>query len=80
MDAEIDKMLAAGIIVPMMSSEWVSPALCVRKPDGTIRFCVDFRALNGCTNTDPYPPPDNRDIVDAMAQASVMSKIGRAHV
>jgi len=75
MSDEIDRMLAEGIIVPLLSAEWVSPALCVWKPDGTIRFCVDYRAMNSATKPDPYPTPDSRDIMDSMAQAHIMSSL-----
>ena len=35
MNKEIDRMLAEGIIVPLLSADWASPALCVGKTDGT---------------------------------------------
>jgi hypothetical protein len=47
---EIDKMLTEGVIRES-TSPWNSPIHCVRKPDGKIRFCIDFREVNDVTAT-----------------------------
>ena len=43
---EIKEMLEGGIIEPL-SSEWCSPMVVVKKKDGTLRVCVNYRRLNG---------------------------------
>ena len=43
--AEISKLLDRGIICPS-KSPWAAQVLCVRKKDGTMRLCVDWRRLN----------------------------------
>ena len=51
---EIEEMLEAGTIEPS-SSEWSSPIVLVKKKDGTLRICVDYRCLNSVSRSDAYP-------------------------
>ena len=66
--AEVDKMLSAGVIAPS-DSPWASPVVLVRKKDGTIRFCVDYRKLNAVTVKDAYPLPNIEDAVNTLSGA-----------
>ena len=52
----IEDMLNRGWIVKSKSA-WSSPVVIVRKKDGTIRLCCDFRALNKKTVADKHPLP-----------------------
>ena len=52
----IDDMLNKGVI-ERSTSPWASPIVLVRKKDGTIRFCVDYRKVNEITRKDAYPLP-----------------------
>lgn len=44
-EAHLQKMLDAGVIKPS-SSEWASAPVLVRKRDGGVRLCIDYRVLN----------------------------------
>ena len=52
----IDTLLEKGII-RRSTSEFRAPCVPVPKPDGSVRFCVDFRALNKVTKPDNYQLP-----------------------
>jgi hypothetical protein len=55
MEREVKKLLQAQIIVPLRYSEWVANLVPVRKKNGEIRLCVDFRNLNRSSWKDNYP-------------------------
>ena len=53
---QVEEMRRHGIIEPA-SSPWASNVVLVRKRDGSLRFCVDYRAVNNVTYQDTYPLP-----------------------
>jgi hypothetical protein len=66
---ELDKLLEAGFIYPVLSSEWVSPIVVAPKPPGPqgelkIRLCQDYRRLNAATRKDHHPVPFTDMILD----------------
>ena len=66
--ALIQGMLDSEIIVPS-TSPWAAPIVLVRKKDGTIRFCVDYRKLNAVTHKDAYPLPRIEESLAGLGKA-----------
>jgi hypothetical protein len=58
LDMLVGEMLAQQVIVPS-SSPWASPVVLVRKKDGGMRFCVDYRKLNAVTKLDEFHSPES---------------------
>lgn len=59
-------MLADGIIEPSKST-WLSPVVLIKKKDGGIRFCVDYRNMNKMTVIDTYPMPQLDQSLDDLS-------------
>ena len=72
--AQLQELLDKGFIKPSVSP-WGAPVLFVKKKDGTIRLCVDYRQLNKATIKDKYPLPRIDDLFDQLQGAAVFSKI-----
>ena len=62
-------------IIRTSKSPCGAPVLFVRKKDGTLRLCVDYRGLNRMTRKDRYPIPLLNDLLDAPRKAHIYSKI-----
>src|SRR5258708_2702856 len=60
-------------------SPWGSPILFVKKKDGSLRLCMDFRALNRVTEKDHYPLPLISDLLMSPAPTRIYSKIDLKH-
>ena len=71
---QIDQLLSLGIIRPS-TSPWSSSVVTVKKKDGGVRICIDFRAVNSITQPDPYQMPLIEEILDRLASARFISKV-----
>ena len=71
---DLQDMEENGIIEPS-SSEWAAPIVLVKKKDGTLRFCVDYRKLNSLSQADAYPMPRIDELIDQLGQAKYVTTL-----
>ena len=62
-------MLDAGVIWPS-NSPWCNAVVLVRKKDGSLRFCIDFRKLNALTVKDSHLLPHICEILESLSGAA----------
>ena len=70
----LKEMLEAGAIRESQS-QFSSNVVLVRKKDGLLRFCIDFRKLNSRTIKDAYTLPRINDTIDTLLGAKFFSKL-----
>ena len=71
---QLQDLVDKGFIRPSVSL-WGAPVLFVKKKDGTLRLCVDYRQLNRVTIKNKYPLLRIDDLFDQLQGARVFSKI-----
>lgn len=71
---EVQKMLELGVIEESQSA-WSSPIVLVGKPDGSWRFCNDFRKLNEVSLCDAYPMPRIDEMIERLGPARFISTL-----
>lgn len=73
----VSELLKKGVIQES-SSSYASPVVLVRKSDGSLRLCVDYRRLNSKTRRDAFPLPRIDESLDALSGAKLFSTIDLA--
>jgi len=71
---EVDRMRSMGVIEPS-TGEWASPVIMVPKPDGSVRFFIEYRKLNLITVKDAYPILRMDGCIDSLGDAWVFSTL-----
>ena len=71
---QMEELLSKGF-VKTSTSPWGAPVLFVKKKDGSLRLCIDYRQLNKVTVRNQYPFPRIDDLFDQLQGAKVFSKI-----
>jgi hypothetical protein len=72
---ELEKLKKVGIIFPIRHSEWISNPVVVRKKNGEIHLCVDFRDLNRESIKDNYPLPNMEMLLQQVTGSALMSML-----
>ena len=70
----VEQMLKAEVIEES-DSPWASPVVLVKKKDGGVRFCVDYRALNTVTKKDVFPMPRIDDMLNQLGGKQIFSTL-----
>jgi hypothetical protein len=71
---KLEELLKKGYICPSVSP-WGAPVLFVKKNDGTLRICIDFKKLNKVIMKKKFPLPRIDDLFDQLKDAKIFSKI-----
>ncbi|GKD20645.1 putative reverse transcriptase domain-containing protein, partial [Tanacetum coccineum] len=71
---QLQELSEKGFIRPS-SSPWGAPVLFVKKKDGSLRMCIDYRELNKLAVKNRYPLPRIDDLFDQLQGSSVYLKI-----
>ena len=62
-------------VIEESRSAWSSPVVLVPKPDGSYRFCNDFRRLNEASEFDAYPMPRVDELIERLGPARYLSTL-----
>ncbi|GJZ76383.1 putative reverse transcriptase domain-containing protein [Tanacetum coccineum] len=71
---QLQELADRGFIRPS-TSPWGAPVLFVKKKDGSLRMCIDYRELNKLTVKNRYPLPRIDDLFNQLQGSSIYSKI-----
>ncbi len=73
--AELQMMLAMGVIEPVNAAPWISNLVIARKKSGGIRVCVDLRSVNKAVIPDKYPLPTAEELTTHFYGSTVFTKL-----
>ena len=71
---QMEELMSKGFVRPS-TSPWGVPVMFVKKTDGSLRLCIDYRELNKVTIRNQYPLPRINDLFDQLQGARVFLKI-----
>ena len=71
-DSNVEDMKCRGVIRDS-DSPWNFPVVLVKKKDGSVRFCIDYRQLNSVTKRDNHPLPNITELLDSLADKKIFS-------
>ena len=79
-DVELDRLLNDKIIRKVKTSEWATLLVVVRKPNGSVRLCADYKiTLNPVLEVEHYPLPTTEELFSELAEAKVFTVLDLSH-
>ena len=72
--AQLEELFSKGFI-RLSISPWGAPVPFVKKKDGSLRLCIDYRQLNRVTIRNQYPLPRIDELFEQLQGSQVYSKI-----
>ena len=77
---ELDRLVEIGVLAPVEEpTEWVSQMAVVKKPDGSLRICIDPQPLNKALQREHYRLPTFNDVLPTLNNAKIFSKLHVKH-
>ncbi|GFS96955.1 retrovirus-related Pol polyprotein from transposon 412 [Trichonephila clavipes] len=73
-DEQIEELVRLDLIEDS-DAEIAYPIVCVNKKDGTLRLCVDFRALNSESVSDDFPMEDAVELIHSIGRANIITTL-----
>ena len=75
-ELELERLVSENIFQPVEYSEWASPMVPVKKPDGSIRIGGDYKvSVNKVSKCDKYPGPKTKDLLATLNGGKRFSKL-----
>lgn len=75
-EAQLKKMEADGVIIPIDFSEWAAPTVNIPKVDQTVRICGDYKvSINPWLEVDQYPIPNPQDLFTKLVGGKKFTKL-----
>ena len=79
-EAELERLLQAGVIEPVRSADWAAPIVPVMKRDGRVRICGDYKmTVNLAAMVETYPLPRVEDLLSSIGNGKVFTKLDLAN-
>ena len=79
-EAELERLVEAGVITYVQHSEWATPIVPVMKQNGSVRICGDYKTtINQSTITESYPLPRIDDLLSSLAGGKTFTKMDLSH-
>ena len=76
---ELKRLTDMGVLQKLEYSDWAAPIVIVNKPNGKVRICGDFKALNRRIQVDQHPIPTLDSLLDKLKGGQFYSKIDLAN-